>query len=133
MHSAEQMYELVANVADYPQFLPWCSDAELLETWPGGMRGRIDISKGGLQQSFATRNEVEYGRRMTLELEDGPFSELSGEWRFDPIGEAGCRITLHLQFDFSSAITRMAIGPVFNAIADRLVDAFVERADAVYS
>ena len=67
-----------------------------------------------------------------MNLEEGPFSALHGAWKFEPIGDEGCRVSLHMEFDFSSSLLRMTVGPVFSIIADRLVDAFVERAEAIY-
>ena len=131
-YSADQMYQLVKDVESYPDFLPWCSGAEILEQLDDGVRGRVDISKGKLKQSFSTRNKFIEGRAIDMQLEDGPFSHLQGGWNFEPIGDAGSRVSLHLEFDFSSTLARMTIGPVFNAIADKLVDAFVEQATNVY-
>lgn len=131
-YSAGQMYELVRDIESYPDFLPWCSGAGILESFPGGVCGRVDISKGVLQQSFVTRNTFTQDREIAMVLEEGPFSVLEGTWRFEPIGDMGSRVSLHLQFDFSGALVRIAIAPVFGGIADKLVDAFVARAAGMY-
>lgn len=131
-YSASQMYELVNNVNDYPSFLPWCAGAEILEVMEDGVKARIDISKGVLEKSFSTRNVCKQDREITMQLIEGPFSQLSGRWKFEPIGDEGCRISLHMKFDFSNALARVTMGTVFNSITNRMVDAFVERAETVY-
>ncbi len=131
-YSARQMYELVRDIESYPDFLPWCSSACILESFPDGICGQLVISKGGLKHSFSTRNTLTENREITMVLEDGPFSMLQGVWQFEPIGDAGSRVSLHLQFDFSGALARMTIAPLFGSIADRMVDAFVERAAIMY-
>ncbi|TNF97681.1 MAG: type II toxin-antitoxin system RatA family toxin [Gammaproteobacteria bacterium] len=131
-YSANQMYELVKNVESYPGFLPWCGNARILEYLPDGVRASINISKGKVNKTFSTRNRFVQDSSIEMNLEEGPFSELHGAWKFEPIGNEGCRVSLYLEFDFSSTLLRMTVGPVFSIIADRLVDAFVERAEVIY-
>lgn len=131
-YSARQMYELVKDVESYPEYLPWCSGSEILEYLADGVRARVDMSKSGLKQSFSTINKFTQDQEITMQLEEGPFSQLQGAWTFEAIGDEGSRISLYLEFDFSSSIARLTIGPIFNAIADHLVDAFVEKANEKY-
>jgi ribosome-associated toxin RatA of RatAB toxin-antitoxin module len=126
------MYELVKDVERYPQFLPWCGGAKIIESFSDGVVGTVEINKGKVQKSFTTRNQFIKDREISMELLEGPFSSLQGAWTFEPIGEQGCRVSLNLEFDFSSTIASMTIGPVFNLIADKLLDAFVEEADRLY-
>lgn len=130
--SASQMYDLVREIEDYPDFLPWCGGSKVLETFPDGISGRVDIRKGRLHKSFSTRNYFRQNAEIRMELLEGPFSQLFGKWLFEPIGDQGSRISLELKFDFSSTLARITIGPVFNSITDQLVDAFVKRAEEIY-
>ena len=133
--SAEEMFALVTDVDRYPQFLPWCDHARVLETHDGGMLAEVGISFSGVRQTFTTRNTHDAGRRVLLELVSGPFSNLHGEWRFTPVGDAGqraCRVELDLRYGFSNAALSALVGPVFDRIAGSLVDAFVKRAEQVY-
>lgn len=132
-YSAAQMYELVKDVESYPDYLPWCSGSEVLEVLTDGVRARIDMSKGRLKQSFSTRNVFLRDQEITMQLEEGPFSQLQGAWKFESIGDAGSRISLYLEFDFSSSIARITIGPIFNSIADRMIDSFVNQANQKFS
>lgn len=134
--SPQQMYDLVTDVAAYPQFLPWCERTEVLVPDDGaGMTARLHLVLAGMHHAFTTRNTHEPGRRVQLALVDGPFKELAGDWHFTPIGPDGaaCRVTLDLRYAFASAALDVVLGPVFGRIAASLVDAFVKRADALYA
>ncbi len=134
-YSAEEMFALVTDVAQYPKFLPWCDRAEVLTQEGDGMTARVGIAFGGIRQAFTTRNTHVPGREVHMQLVDGPFSQLDGTWKFVPVGEGGqraCRIEFSLNYGFSSATLSALVGPVFDRIAGSLVDAFVKRADDVY-
>ncbi|WP_180684101.1 type II toxin-antitoxin system RatA family toxin [Tepidicella baoligensis] len=134
-HSPHEMFELVTDVARYPEFLPWCSHGEVLERTPDGMVASIGMSIGGVRKTFTTRNTHVDDRRIHLELVDGPFSHMDGTWEFKPVGDGqqrACRIDFTLNYGFASATLAALVGPVFDKIAGSLVDAFVKRADQVY-
>jgi ribosome-associated toxin RatA of RatAB toxin-antitoxin module len=92
----------------------------------------IDISFKGLHRSFTTRNIMDPGRSVRIELVDGPFRTLNGVWRFVELDEGSCKIELDLEFDFSTAFVARLVGPVFSQIANRQLDAFQRRAVQVY-
>ena len=134
--SPEEMFRLVTDVEAYPQFLPWCDHARVLETTDQGMTAEVGIKMAGLKQSFTTRNTHVPGREVQMELIDGPFSNLSGGWTFSPVGDGtqrACKVELNLHYGFSSAALSAVVGPVFDKIASSLVDAFIKRAEQVYS
>ncbi|MFM8610091.1 MAG: type II toxin-antitoxin system RatA family toxin [Burkholderiaceae bacterium] len=133
-YSAEEMFALVTDVDRYPQFLPWCDHASVIDRTEQGMTAEVGISFGGVRQTFTTRNTHEPGRRVLLELVKGPFSRLQGEWRFTPVaeGQRACRAELDLRYGFSNAALAALVGPVFDRIAGSLVDAFVKRAEQVH-
>ena len=134
-HSAPEMFALVTDVAQYPQFLPWCDQAAVLETTTLGMTAKVGMALGGLRQSFTTRNTHEADRKVQMQLVDGPFSRLDGTWEFTPLGDGSqraCKVEFRLNYGFSSATLATLVGPVFDKIAANLVDAFVKRADQVY-
>lgn len=134
-YSAAEMFALVTDVASYPQFLPWCSQASVHEETEHGMIARVGMSIAGLTQSFTTRNAHEKDRRVSLKLVDGPFSKLDGDWHFHPLGdgaERACKVEFVLRYDFDNAALAALVGPVFDKIAGSLVDAFVKRASQVY-
>lgn len=131
-YSAEEMYALVADIESYGRFLPWCGGARIHDREPDAVTASIDIAYRGVRKTFTTRNRLIPGRQMELDLLDGPFRHLHGHWRFEPLDEHACKVSLDLNFDFSNRVLQMAVGPVFSSIAGSLVDNFRERAEALY-
>ena len=131
-YSNDEMFALVSDIEAYPQFLPWCSGARVLSREQDEMTASIDFAVSGVSKSFTTRNRLKPGREISMQLVEGPFSQLEGRWRFIPLGDAGSKISLFLEYDFSSKMVSLAVGPVFNKIANTLVDAFQKRAFEVY-
>ncbi|MCV6610305.1 MAG: type II toxin-antitoxin system RatA family toxin [Amphritea sp.] len=132
LHTAEQMFDLVNDVASYPQFLPWCSGSTVIESTDEVMQASLHVAKAGLKYSFTTRNDLERPQTIRMALVEGPFSSLSGIWTFKPLSEEACKVSLSLEFDFSGKLASMAMSKVFNQMAATMVDAFVSRADQVY-
>ena len=131
-YTADEMYALVSDILTYPQFLPWCSGTQILSREEQELSARIDFSVSSVSQSFTTSNQLKPGEEIAMHLVDGPFNQLEGCWRFEPLGDAGCKISLLLEYDFSSKVVSLVVGPVFNKIANTLVDAFQKRAVEVY-
>jgi ribosome-associated toxin RatA of RatAB toxin-antitoxin module len=134
-YSPQEMYALVTDVNSYPEFLPWCDHASVLESRSDGMVAEVGISFGGIRQVFTTRNTHIDGSSVALKLVKGPFSKLEGQWDFQVIGDGSqraCKVSLALNYGFDSATLAKLVGPVFDKIAGSLVDAFVKRAQHVY-
>ena len=131
-YTQKQMYALVEDVERYPDFLPWCSDATL--HWREGDRleGSVEMNKAGLKRSFRTRNTMHQDEAIELELVDGPFSHLSGVWKFKALGDAGCKVSLDVEFEMRSRTSDKLLGRYFENICNSLVDAFVSRAEQMY-
>lgn len=131
-YSAEEMFRLVADIAAYGSFLPWCPAARILSAEGDIVVASIDIAYKGLNRSFTTRNRLVPGERMEMRLVDGPFSRLEGAWVFQALGETSSKISLDLEFEFSNRLVGFAMGPVFGSIANSLVDSFRQRAVQIY-
>ena len=137
-YTPHEMYALVTDVSAYPQFLPWCERAEVIEERPGGVTARLHLSYLGVHQAFTTRNTHEPDASVVLELVDGPFSRLDGTWRFVPVPVAdgpnakACKIEFDLCYAFAGGALELLISPVFDRIANTFVDSFVKRAEQVY-
>ena len=133
-YSPHEMYQLVIAVKDYPEFLPWCERAEVLETHEGGMTARLWLHYAGVRHAFTTRNEHVPDSEVTVRLVDGPFSKLDGTWKFTRLGSGGnaCRIEFDMCYAFSSAALEAVLSPVFDRVANTFVDSFVKRAEKVY-
>lgn len=131
-HSCQQMFDLINDFESYPQFLPGCREARLLERTDEYLIGEMTLSKGGIKQSMSTRNELHAPNRIDISLVKGPFKSLVGHWVFEELGENSCRTNLTMEFDFSNRLIGMAFGQLFGQVAGQLVDAFTKRADQVY-
>ena len=128
-HSADEMYALVDDIESYPAFLPWCSEARA-ELVDGRKRATLTAGLHGLRQSFTTLNENRPGEAIDMRLVEGPFRSFSASWRFRPLGENACAIQFILEYEFASRPLGRLLEPLFDHIADTMVDAFKRRADA---
>jgi ribosome-associated toxin RatA of RatAB toxin-antitoxin module len=136
-YSPQEMYELVTNVAAYPDFLPWCHSAQVLERHDDGITAQLGLSYMGLKHAFTTRNVEVPSESVTLRLVDGPFSLLDGTWLFKPLGPSGegpkaCKIEFDLRYAFAGHALEAVVSPVFDRIANTFVDSFVKRAEVVH-
>jgi ribosome-associated toxin RatA of RatAB toxin-antitoxin module len=122
------MYDLVADIDAYQEFLPWCDGSEVLSRDAKEVTASLHIRFGSLNKSFSTRNTLYPEESLVMDLLDGPFSHLHGVWRFQALGEEGSRISLDMDFQFSSRMVDMVAAPAFTKIADGLVEAFCKRA-----
>lgn len=125
---ARTLYEIVADVEAYPEFLPWCKDGRLLSRNEEELCGEIVVSKAGVTRAFSTCNRLFPYHRMEIRLKEGPFRKLEGAWEFTPLRKDACKVSLRLEFEFSSGLMDKAFGVVFGQIANSLVDAFCKRA-----
>lgn len=141
-YEPHEIYELVIDVASYPQFLPWCESVDILERDEQGLTARLHLAYSGIRHAFTTRNVQVTDESVHIGLVDGPFSVLEGLWRFVALpgpggGDAGvavtaCKVEFEMRYEFSNAILEAAISPVFDRIANTFVDSFVHRAEQVH-
>ncbi len=136
-YSPREMYDLVTDVARYPQFLPWCESADVIEVSEEGMTARLGLAYAGVRHAFTTRNRHVAGEQVVVQLVDGPFSLLDGTWLFHPLGRPGgeaqaCKVDFDLRYAFASKPLEAVLSPVFDRVANTFVDSFVKRAGQVY-
>lgn len=127
-YPAEDMFDLVNDVESYPRFLPWCRDSSVRETGENEREASLEFSRAGLHRRFTTRNSLERGRSIEMDLVNGPFRVLEGRWSFHNLGDAGSKVVLDLRFEFASRLLEAVFAPVFAEVMNSLVDAFVARA-----
>jgi len=127
--SAPDMFRIVEDCGSYPEFLPWCSRAEVFERTPALTRARLDIDYHGLASHISTINRMQEPERIDLEFVEGPFDHFHGHWRFRPLGGEGCRVDFTLDYELASAAIEKLLGPVFGHIIETLVERFVARAE----
>ena len=132
-YSVEEMYALVDDIESYAEFLPWCKSTEVISRDENEVKASIEIARGALNKSFTTLNRLQANKMIEMRLVKGPFKRLEGFWRFDALKDnSASKISLDLDFEFESKLVAFAAGPVFNQIANSMVDAFCKRAVEVY-
>jgi len=132
-YSAEQMFDLVNDVENYPQFMQGCRSAKVLSQSDEELVGELCLSKAGISQSFTTRNTLHRPTQIDMSLVEGNFSKFSARWEFVALTETACKISLSMEFEFKSGLVDYAASKLFSSSANNLVDAIVERAKLVYS
>lgn len=133
MHSAADMFKLINDIPSYPQFLPGCKDAKVLADEGNSMTASLLVSKAGVEKWFTTKNDLIENERVSMSLLDGPFKQLTGDWIITPLSDTACKVSLQLEYEFSSKLIELAIGKVFNTLTNNMVNAFTQRAKEVYS
>lgn len=131
-YSSQQMFALVDDVERYPQFLPWCRSSRVISRDEDEVRASIEVAKGAFAKSFTTSNRQQKNKMIEIRLLEGPFRRLEGFWRFDALSEGACKVSLDLEFEFSSTIASLTMGPIFSQVASSLVDSFIKRAAELY-
>ena len=130
-YRADQLFDLVADVGKYPEFLPWCVAARVRTRSIGELVADLTIGFGPFRESFSSRVALDRPRGMLVRYENGPFRYLTNRWDFTPTPE-GCVVDFHVDFEFRSRVLQAAIGVVFQDAVRRMVGAFHARARAIY-
>jgi ribosome-associated toxin RatA of RatAB toxin-antitoxin module len=126
---APAMFDLIEQAEGYPEFLPWCASSTILERSDDVVAATINVDYRGVRFSFSTRNPKRRPEWLQVQLVSGPFRRFEGEWQLVPLGDAGCRVTFMLRYEFDSTLMKRLASPVFDRIADTLLDALVTHAD----
>jgi ribosome-associated toxin RatA of RatAB toxin-antitoxin module len=130
-HSAQEMFALVDDIESYPRFLPWCTAAAVEARTPSSVRATLTVGVRGLRQSFTTQNDLQPGEAIHMRLVKGPFRRFSGAWRFKPLSREACRVEVALEYELAGPFARL-LEPLFDRIADTMVEAFTRRAAERY-
>ncbi len=131
-HAAEVLYALVERIEDYPQFLPWCREARVHERSAARTVATLTVGLKGLRYAFTTENANLPPSAIDLRLREGPFRHFAAHWRFTPLGERAARIDFSMEYEFAGRVISRALGPLFETIADTMVEAFKRRADELH-
>jgi ribosome-associated toxin RatA of RatAB toxin-antitoxin module len=131
-YTPAQMFALVNDVGRYPEFLPWCTAAYAEEVSATERLATVKVARGVLQAEFTTRNNLQPDAQIHMQLVHGPFRDLTGLWRFDALGERGCKVQFRVEFEFKNRLTATAFNAVFETLCATFVDAFAQRAQKIY-
>jgi len=131
-YSARKLFDLVFDVESYPEFLPWCSAAKIISQENNSTTASLSISYRGFNKTFTTLNENVPGQSIHMKLVDGPLQYLDGIWQFNELDAQSCKVELDITFEIANPVMRLALGNVFEMIANSMVEEFVARADLLY-
>ena len=131
-YSADQMFDLVAGIERYPDFLPWCKGAHILSRDKEGILADLVVGTSLFHEKFTTHVTLDRARAITVDYRSGPLSHLSNVWSFKPKGRKSCEISFAVDFDFRSPLLRAAMAVFFDRALIRMVAAFEERAKELY-
>lgn len=132
-YSPEQMFDLVADVARYPEFLPWVSAIRVRANSETEMVADMIVGFKGLRETFTSRVVKERPAHVHVDYVDGPLKHLSNDWRFRPDREGGVLVDFEVDFAFKNRLFEMLAGQMFDAALRKMIGAFEARAAALYA
>ena len=131
-YSAEQIFDLVADIESSPAFLPWCKTARILSRGKGVIIADLVIGYKIFQEKFTSEVRLDRPCAIAVSYRSGPLSHLSNVWQFKPKGRKGCEVSFQVDFDFHSPLLRAAMNVFFDKALSKMVEAFEKRASALY-
>jgi ribosome-associated toxin RatA of RatAB toxin-antitoxin module len=131
-YAAEQLFDLVNDIAAYPQYMDGCAAATILSATDETVEARLELNRAGITQAFATRNRLQRPTAIDMDLLEGPFTALTGRWQFQALAPEACKVSLDLRFELDGKLASLAAGRLFESVASNLVDALCRRAHALY-
>ncbi len=130
-YPAEAIFDLIEQAEYYPEFIPWCTEAHILQRTDDFVEARVAMRVAGLTLWLQTRNPKRRPQWLALRMVRGPLRRFEGEWRLTPLNDNACRIEFTLTYDFADAMIERAAGRIFARMADTMVDAYVKRAERI--
>lgn len=131
-YSEQQLFGLVADVAKYPEFLPWCLGARIHNRKEGQFDADVIIGFKMFRERFTSRVTLESNSKVDVDYIKGPMKRLYNHWRFIPQPDGSCLVDFEVDFEFKSKVLNQMIGALFGEACRRMMSAFEERAEALY-
>ena len=131
-HPAEAMFDLIEQAEHYPQFLPWCVGATILERSDEWVAAKVDFSYAQVAFSLRTRNAKRRPEWLRVRVVDGPFRRFDGDWRFTALADLGCKVEFDVSYQIADAPLERLARPAVDLVARAMVDAFVKRAEHMH-
>ena len=128
-YSAEAMFDLIEQAECYPSFLPWCTEAEILERSDDWVAARLEFSYLNLRFAMRTRNPKRRPEWLQVRLVEGPFRQFHGDWHLVPLADQGCKVNFDLSYQPSAGLFDRVASAALERIFGSVVEAFVKRAD----
>ncbi|TAH37682.1 MAG: type II toxin-antitoxin system RatA family toxin [Alphaproteobacteria bacterium] len=131
-YTQKQMFDLVAKVEEYPNFLPWCLDAVVTHRTETQVAADLVIGWKLIREKFTSHVHLQAPAAITVEYQDGPFQYLHNEWRFTAQGKKQTEIDFMVDFEFRSPLMNTIMGPLFIPAVHKMIEAFEKRAEDLY-
>ncbi|WP_448664504.1 type II toxin-antitoxin system RatA family toxin [Sphingomonas sp. CJ20] len=131
-YTPEQMFDLVADVPRYAEFLPWVTAIRVRSNSETQMVADMIVGFKGLRETFTSRVEKQRPGHLHVDYVDGPLKFLNNDWKFESDGQGGCRVDFCVDFAFKNRVFEMLAGQVFDRALRKMINAFEERAAALY-
>ncbi len=128
----KDIFNLVNDVEAYPDFLPWCSSAKILEKTSDKVLAKLTLKKMGVSYELVTRNRLSPFNQINIELVEGPLQNLEGEWLFTELGDLGCKVEMSLGFEMKKRFIDKAMGSLLENAAEDMVRLFSSRAASIF-
>ncbi|MBI1272790.1 MAG: type II toxin-antitoxin system RatA family toxin [Alphaproteobacteria bacterium] len=132
-YTPQQLYDLVADIERYPEFLPWCRTAHVLERKGNNVTADLVIGYKAFSENFRSHVTLKPGKRIEVDYGGGPLTHLANKWEFAPAPGKSCKLSFYVDFDFRSSLLSGLMGVFFEQAFGRMVDAFEARAQELYS
>jgi coenzyme Q-binding protein COQ10 len=133
-YSADQMFDLVADVARYPEFLPWVTAARIKSREKDSFVADVLVGFKSFREKFTSRVVLNRSTRVIVaEYLEGPFKHLTNRWHFEPNADGGCTIDFDIAFEFKLRVLEKLIGSLFDRAVMKMTDAFETRAAQIYN
>ena len=124
----ETIFNLINDIENYPNYLPWCTDTEVKQQSDTVIIGKIYISKSLIKWNFSTKNSINKNKSIDLKLVDGPFDDFNGRWLFTRIDDNNTKVSLEMNYKFKSTIIELSIEPIFTSIMNSILQSFIQEA-----
>ncbi|MBP9743269.1 MAG: type II toxin-antitoxin system RatA family toxin [Burkholderiales bacterium] len=131
-YTTRQMFNLISDIENYAQYLPWCTKSEIRNRMDNQVTGAVYLEYLKVKLHFVTLNTNIAYSAIKMELVEGPFKHLTGMWNFMPLGDTGCKIEFNLEYKFANNVLEKIIGPMFNYISKNIVECFIQEAKKKY-
>ena len=131
-HLVESVFDVIEQAEHYPQFMPWCVGATILERSDDWVAGKVDFSFLELRFSFVTRNPKRRPEWLRVQVVDGPFRRFDGQWQLTQLGDLGCKVELDVSYQIADALLERLARPAVDFVARTMIDAFVKRAEHMH-
>ena len=131
-YSANRVFDVVADIPAYSEFLPWCAESTILREEGDTVQAQLQVRYLGAQLRFSTQNVNKKGESITMTLIEGPFKFLSGQWHFIALDENACKVSLEMDFDFDNSLAKRITQKVFTNIITSQLESFIARSHSLY-